>query len=201
MPEGAISQRSDTFTDLYGHPAATRASVVQAAQDIGYGRPVSPLQHKRRISIDYDTSSSAPLAHDVLRKGDMGHVKASERPQNILIDVSEGSTSNSRTTDGTHDVGQDSGIEPNGHKHHTHPSDSHKSAHGSMNMQALILHVVGDALGNVGVISTGLVIWLSSWKYKYYFDPVISLVITVIIFSSALPLGWSISVLALFGSN
>jgi solute carrier family 30 (zinc transporter), member 1 len=58
-----------------------------------------------------------------------------------------------------------------------------------MNMRALLLHVLGDALGNVGVIATGLVIWLSTWSFKYYFDPVISLVITVIIFSSALPLG------------
>jgi zinc transporter 1 len=61
-----------------------------------------------------------------------------------------------------------------------------------MNMRALVLHVLGDALGNVGVIATGLVIWLTEWKYKFYFDPVISLVITVIIFSSALPLGMCI---------
>ena len=68
----------------------------------------------------------------------------------------------------------------------------HEYAHspgGSMNMRALLLHVFGDALGNVGVIATGLVIWLTDWKYKWYFDPMISLVITAIIFSSALPLG------------
>jgi zinc transporter 1 len=58
-----------------------------------------------------------------------------------------------------------------------------------MNMRALVLHVIGDALGNIGVIATGLVIWLSTWSFKDYFDPVISLVITVIIFSSAMPLG------------
>jgi zinc transporter 1 len=58
-----------------------------------------------------------------------------------------------------------------------------------MNMKALLLHVLGDALGNVGVIATGLVIWLTSWNFKYYCDPVISLVITAIIFHSALPLG------------
>jgi zinc transporter 1 len=58
-----------------------------------------------------------------------------------------------------------------------------------MNMHALVLHVLGDALGNVGVIATGLVIWKTSWSFKYYFDPVISLIITLIIFSSAVPLG------------
>ena len=61
-----------------------------------------------------------------------------------------------------------------------------------MNMRALVLHVIGDALGNVGVIMTGIIIWLSTWQYKYYCDPVISLIITVIIFSNSLPLGTDI---------
>jgi len=68
-----------------------------------------------------------------------------------------------------------------------------------MNMQAVLLHVIGDALGNVGVIATGLIIWLTSWKYKFYCDPTISLVITMIIFSSALPLVRSASFILLQG--
>jgi zinc transporter 1 len=58
-----------------------------------------------------------------------------------------------------------------------------------MNMRALVLHVMGDALGNVGVIFSGLIIWLTRWPGKHYSDPIISLIIAVIIFSSALPLG------------
>jgi hypothetical protein len=65
----------------------------------------------------------------------------------------------------------------------------HYAQHGSMNMRALLLHVLGDALGNVGVIATGLVIWHTEWSFKNYFDPVISLFISAIILSSALPLG------------
>jgi len=84
-------------------------------------------------------------------------------------------------------------AEEGGHGH------VHRHAHGSMNMQALMLHVLGDALGNVGVIATGLVIWLTTWQYKFYFDPVISLVITAIIFSSALPLVRSASFILLQG--
>ena len=77
-----------------------------------------------------------------------------------------------------------SSSDPKGHGHlQSHPHG------GSMNMRALLLHVLGDALGNVGVIATGLVIWLTSWTFKYYCDPIISLVITAIIFHSALPLG------------
>jgi solute carrier family 30 (zinc transporter), member 1 len=78
-----------------------------------------------------------------------------------------------------------------GHHHH----------HGSMNMRALLLHVLGDALGNVGVISSGLIIWQTTWKWKYYSDPIISLLITVIIFSSALPLVKSASFILLQGRS
>ena len=72
-------------------------------------------------------------------------------------------------------------------KGHGHPQGQPHG--GSMNMKALLLHVLGDALGNVGVIATGLIIWLTSWNFKYYCDPIISLIITAIIFHSALPLG------------
>jgi len=68
-----------------------------------------------------------------------------------------------------------------------------------MNMKAILLHVLGDALGNVGVIATGLIIWQTTWSFKYYFDPIISLVITVIIFSSAMPLVRSTAYILLQG--
>ncbi|CAA7266514.1 unnamed protein product [Cyclocybe aegerita] len=150
---------------LYGHPAATRASLVQTAHEIA------------RSSID---SVSSPLP--------------TPAPGQHLVPVpptpSEPSPLNG-TSEGTpllHD--DDDGHD---HKH------GHGHAHGSMNMRALVLHVLGDALGNVGVIATGLIIWLTEWKYKFYCDPVISLVITVIIFSSALPLVQSASFILLQG--
>lgn len=58
----------------------------------------------------------------------------------------------------------------------------------SMNMEGVFLHVLGDALGNVGVILTALFIWKTDYSWRYYSDPLISMVITIIIFSSALPL-------------
>jgi zinc transporter 1 len=63
-----------------------------------------------------------------------------------------------------------------------------------MNVRALVLHVLGDALGNVGVIATGLIIMLApaSWTGReVYFEPAISLVIACIILGSAVPLGAS----------
>lgn len=58
----------------------------------------------------------------------------------------------------------------------------------SMNMEGVFLHVLGDALGNVGVIITAIFIWKTDYSWRFYSDPVVSLVITLIIFSSALPL-------------
>jgi zinc transporter 1 len=55
-------------------------------------------------------------------------------------------------------------------------------------MNAMVLHVLGDALGNVGVIATALIIWLTDWPGRYYADPAVSLFITLIILRSALPL-------------
>jgi zinc transporter 1 len=65
---------------------------------------------------------------------------------------------------------------------------SHGHSHGDMGMNAMVLHVLGDALGNVGVIVTALIIWLTNWPGRFYADPVVSLFITLIILRSALPL-------------
>ncbi|WPH01700.1 zinc/cadmium resistance protein [Acrodontium crateriforme] len=79
------------------------------------------------------------------------------------------------------------------HKQHKHsqPKDAsaaHGHSHGDLNMRGIFLHVMGDALGNVGVIATALIIWLTDYSWRFYFDPAISLVITIIILCSAIPL-------------
>ena len=91
------------------------------------------------------------------------------------------------------------------HEHHNHakPKDprSHGGghSHGNLNMRGVFLHVLGDALGNIGVIATALFIWLTDFSWKFYADPVISLFITGIIFASALPLVKSASLILLQG--
>jgi len=125
----------------------------------------SPLyEHEERQSRSAKHAASANAPHE--------QTSLLERPPVSYI----GSTTSSS--------GELSSPDPKGHGH---PQGQPHG--GSMNMRALLLHVLGDALGNVGVIATGLIIWLTSWNFKYYCDPVISLIITVIIFHSALPLG------------
>ncbi|KAH9847348.1 cation efflux protein [Lenzites betulinus] len=173
-------ERSESYSSMYGHPAATRASIVQAANEATRARSVSPSRVTRsrsrggRASMD-DIRDDSPSDSSLDEQRTMN-----ERTPLIGDHVSEESVPHSLHAHGGH----------GGHGH---------SHGGSMNMRALVLHVMGDALGNVGVIGTGLVIWLTTWSGKYYFDPLISLVITVIIFSSALPLVRSTSAILLQG--
>ncbi|RDB28767.1 Zinc/cadmium resistance protein [Hypsizygus marmoreus] len=167
------------YSSLYGHPAATRASLVQTANEIALARSPSPTAHRGSLS------HQRPLPD-------------TEHPiQSSIVDspILESESPSLLSTEGTpllHD-------QPDDDLHsHGHPGHGHSHA-GSMNMRALVLHVMGDALGNVGVIATGLIIWLTEWTFKNYCDPVISLVITVIIFSSALPLVRSASFILLQG--
>ncbi|KAJ5781226.1 Cation efflux protein [Penicillium paradoxum] len=78
------------------------------------------------------------------------------------------------------------------HKSHNHaqpkPKDQKKGHSHDLNMRGVFLHVVGDALGNIGVIVSALVIWLTDYEWRFYVDPGISLVITLIILASAIPL-------------
>lgn len=69
---------------------------------------------------------------------------------------------------------------------HEHASEPH--SHKDLNMRGVFLHVMGDALGNIGVIGSALFIWLTDYSWRFYADPLISLIITVIILGSAIPL-------------
>jgi len=82
----------------------------------------------------------------------------------------------------------------NGHGHshgrhgHGHASSDNASSGHSMNITGVFLHVLADALGSVVVCITSLVIMLTDWEYRFYLDPVLSLVIVLIILVSTWPL-------------
>jgi len=80
-------------------------------------------------------------------------------------------------------------VRLHGSHRHTQPkSDKEKKGHGDLNMRGVFLHVMGDALGNVGVMATALFIWLTDFWWRFYSDPLVSVMITIIILHSALPL-------------
>jgi cobalt-zinc-cadmium efflux system protein len=52
------------------------------------------------------------------------------------------------------------------------------AAHENLNMRGAFLHTISDALGSIGAIAAGLLIWLGGW---YVADPVISIGLCVLI--------------------
>jgi zinc transporter 1 len=56
-------------------------------------------------------------------------------------------------------------------------------------MMGVLIHVLGDAANNVGVIIAALVIWKAKYEGRYYADPAVSMAIAIVILLSSLPLG------------
>lgn len=175
------SSDPDVAYSHYGHPAANRASLVLTAHELAQARSPSPTTHRSSFSQHIRHDSDTPDSPRRLR-----------RPRSMsMADPISHELLPSPSGEVTPLLQDEESSIPARSQTHSHG--------GSMNMRALVLHVLGDALGNVGVIVTGLVIWKTSWSFKYYFDPIISLVITIIIFSSALPLVRSASFILLQG--
>ncbi|WVQ85358.1 hypothetical protein IAT38_007523 [Cryptococcus sp. DSM 104549] len=242
-------EREDSVSELYQHPAQTRAQVIETAAEFGYGAPLSS-SYDSGAGTGPGAARSPPATGGVralsasrrskrgsISKGRMG--SASRIPpapgQNETLPLpsaaAPSASTSSEASESTavakaskhadhehnhdHDHDHDHGAE--GHSHgkngklaksadeaeaghgHDHGHGGHGHSHGSMNMRGVFLHVVGDALGNVGVIAAGLVIWFCQGRWTLYFDPAISLLITCIIFSSALPLCKSASYILMQG--
>jgi len=58
----------------------------------------------------------------------------------------------------------------------------------NLNIKAVFLHAIGDALGSLGAMVSGLGIWLLPFKEKYYLDPICSIIIAIILLVGTLPL-------------
>ncbi|KAJ5486274.1 hypothetical protein N7530_000574 [Penicillium desertorum] len=79
-------------------------------------------------------------------------------------------------------------------KHHCADSGGHSHDHGGhdhgdLGMMGVMLHVIGDAINNLGVMAAGLIIWLAApHTGRYYADPGVSMFIAILIILSSLPL-------------
>lgn len=82
-------------------------------------------------------------------------------------------------------------IRPHSEHRSQHEPHSHHSptADGTLNVRAVLLHVAGDALGSLGVVISGLIIWFLESPGRFYADPALSVAITILIMCSAIPLG------------
>ncbi|OQE80746.1 hypothetical protein PENNAL_c0044G02645 [Penicillium nalgiovense] len=79
-------------------------------------------------------------------------------------------------------------------KHHCADSGGHSHGHGGhdhgdLGMMGVMLHVIGDAINNLGVMAAGLIIWLAApHTGRYYADPGVSMFIAILIIMSSFPL-------------
>merc|ERR1712007_110026 len=73
------------------------------------------------------------------------------------------------------------------HEHgHGH---GHARTRMNVNIKGVLLHVIGDALGSVGVIITGLTVkYAGSSSYRFLADPLCSVFIVGVIVTSTMPL-------------
>ncbi|UKZ60212.1 uncharacterized protein TrAtP1_001497 [Trichoderma atroviride] len=75
-----------------------------------------------------------------------------------------------------------------GHYEHRHVSVAPSRPGRDLGMFGVFIHVVGDAINNIGVIASALIIWKARGEARYYADPAIGLFISVMIFLTAWPL-------------
>ncbi|CAK7211842.1 hypothetical protein SCUCBS95973_001261 [Sporothrix curviconia] len=78
--------------------------------------------------------------------------------------------------------------------HATHADHRHLTVRGAkgggrdLNMLGAMIHVLGDAANNVGVIIAAVVIWKTHYPGRFYADPGVSMAIAIMILLSSIPL-------------
>jgi zinc transporter 1 len=75
------------------------------------------------------------------------------------------------------------------HDNHRHNNVQPSKRGHDLGMLGVLIHVIGDAANNVGVIISALVIWLTTHPARYYADPAVSMAIAIVILTTSIPLG------------
>ncbi|KAJ0322517.1 hypothetical protein COL5a_008747 [Colletotrichum fioriniae] len=165
--------RLTSIEDISIYPSSFRQEIIDASrsQRDGQESTTSESEVEETVIEDGEPDEESPL------------LKSKGNDHSYMIENSRGRSSHkhSRRESSLH-------IDHNHNKERKKASGGHGHDHGDMGMNAMVLHVIGDALGNVGVIVTALIIWLTDWPGRFYADPAVSLFITLIILKSAIPL-------------
>ncbi|KAF4555826.1 putative zinc/cadmium resistance protein [Elsinoe fawcettii] len=159
----------------------SRSRTYSSVEDM----PVNPASFRRSI---IDASKLDDIDSEQSTEDESARYGSSSKQPNA-----QGNGENDNLLKSTQAAGYGS-MAASSHEAHKHKQPKaasgggHGHSHADLNMRGVFLHVMGDALGNVGVIASALIIWLTPWSWRFYSDPAISLVITVIILCSAIPL-------------
>ena len=163
------SRVKSTVDDLPIHPASWRNEIMNSAR-------YTDEESEPSTTSDDETALLEPSEHSPLLKNDSNRTHKKRRPHSRDV--------NHTDLDGAN-------VDHKLHKHNQPRKASaagHGHSHSDMNIRGLFLHVLGDALGNIGVMASALIIWLTTSPSRFYADPAISLIITLIILKTAVPM-------------
>lgn len=169
---GGSRSRFSSVDDIQIHPASFRNGIIAASR-------LDDIESRGGSEFGVEDSADEDEAEPTEATSLLKHAK------------SNGSAKPADSAGHTHKHKQ---VDQNDswHTDHKHSQPKEETgghhSHADLNMRGVFIHVMGDALGNLGVIGSALIIWLTSYSWRYYADPAISLVITLIILGSALPL-------------
>lgn len=169
---GGSRNRFPSVDDIHIHPASFRQEIIAQSrlEDIDSSEG-SEAGDEEAVAVDeQEPTEGTPLLGNAKRNGSAKY-------------TDHAAQTHTHKNDDRHDSWHDK------HKHNQpKQEDSGGHSHGDLNMRGVFLHVAGDALGNIGVICAALAIWFTDYFWTPYADPAISLVITLIILGSAIPL-------------
>lgn len=173
---GSFGRGFGSVEHILSHPASFRQEIIAASR-----LEERPESEPEEDAVTDDSGPPSPNEHSNLLK----YANGSPRKRSSSRVASLGGQKRSKNNEHRHDSWH-------ADHHHTQPGaeggGGHGHSHGDLNMKGVFLHVMGDALGNIGVIASALFIWLTSYTWRYHVDPAISLIITIIILASAIPL-------------
>ncbi|OAQ76052.1 zinc homeostasis factor 1 [Purpureocillium lilacinum] len=172
--------RFASIEDMSIHPASFRQDIIAASLAASSNGPVAETDSSEESAVadsENDANESSPLLKDSNATSNNGTIAHKSHSHSTSTTWRRRARRDSSVHDGhNHTMPRKPGSKVSGH------------SHADMGMNAMMLHVLGDALGNVGVIITALIIWLTDWPGKIYADPTVSLFITAIILKTSIPL-------------
>ncbi|KNG46332.1 cation diffusion facilitator family metal ion [Stemphylium lycopersici] len=74
------------------------------------------------------------------------------------------------------------------HANHLHIIAKPKKHGMDLGVLGVLVHVIGDAINNIGVIISAVIIWFVKSPNRFYADPAVSMWIAIMILASAIPL-------------
>nr|XP_019046741.1 hypothetical protein I302_05495 [Kwoniella bestiolae CBS 10118]OCF25671.1 hypothetical protein I302_05495 [Kwoniella bestiolae CBS 10118] len=72
--------------------------------------------------------------------------------------------------------------------HHAQQDEAKKESTRNLGLLGVLVHLLGDAINNIGVIIAAAIMWKTSSPHRFYADPAVSLIISLLIFLGAIPL-------------